>query len=154
MLSKEERKERNTEFWNAFRKEMRKHSSTSGRGINWINYPSDVKDVYIRLEADGKGVRFCFDIQPKDDGIRSILWEQMTELKKVMENEMGPANSWNEIDHYFNGRKVSRICWVQSDLNFFSDQDLPGIKEFLKQKLLAFDRFYQEYKDILIALAE
>lgn len=154
MLSKEERKERNTEFWNAFRREMRKYSSTNGRGINWINYPSDVKDVYIRLEADGKGVRFCFDIQPKDDGIRSILWEQMTELKKVMEDEMGPADSWNEIDHYFNGRKVSRICWGQNDLNFFSDQDLPRIKDFLKQKLLAFDRFYQEYKDILIALAE
>lgn len=133
---------------------MRSTRSSSGRTINWINYPSDVKDVYIRMEADGKGARFCFDIQPKDDGIRSLIWEQMTELKRVMEDEMGPADSWNETDHYINDRKVSRISWERKGVNFYKDEDLPEIKTFLKNKIMAFDRFYQEYKDILIALTE
>ena len=102
MFSIEEQKQLNTEFWDRFRKKMRNHKSSNGRGINWINYPSDVKDVYIRLEADSKGVRFCFDIQQKDDGIRSIIWEQMTELKVVMETEIGKDTGWNESDHQFN----------------------------------------------------
>ncbi len=154
MLSKEERKERNTRFWTAFKKEMNSIKSSNGRAINWINYPSDVKDVYIRLEADSEGARLCFDIQPKDDGIRSILWEQMTELKRVMEDEVGEASGWNEEDRYFNGRQVSRIYWEDASLNFFKNEDLDKITAYLKEKIIAFDTFYQEYKDILVALAE
>ena len=99
MISKEERKELNISFWDGFRKEMRNYKSSNGRGINWINYPSDVKDIYIRLEVEAKTARLCFDIQPKDDMIRSILWEQMTELKVVMEGEIGPATAWSEESH-------------------------------------------------------
>lgn len=154
MLSKEERKELNTAFWEGFRKEMRSIKSSNGKAINWINYPSDVKDVYIRLETDKNGVRMCYDIQPKDDGIRSILWEQMTELRRVMEDEVGPATSWNEENHVFNGRIVSRIYWEQTGLNFYNRNDHEEMKRFLKDKLVRFDSFYQEFKEILISLAE
>ncbi|MDG1742251.1 MAG: DUF4268 domain-containing protein [Crocinitomicaceae bacterium] len=154
MFSREEQKQLNTEFWDRFRKKMRNHKSSNGRGINWINYPSDVKDVYIRLEADSKGVRFCFDIQPKDDGIRSIIWEQMTELKVVMETEIGKATGWNESDHQFNGRTVSRIVWEAPTLNFYNKKDHAAIETFLESKLIHFDVFYQEFKDILINLVE
>ncbi|MFT5779678.1 MAG: hypothetical protein ACI837_002637 [Crocinitomicaceae bacterium] len=154
MLSREAKKDRNTQFWNAFQKEMRNVKSSNGKGIHWINYPTGVKDVYVRLETDGKATRFCFDLQPKDDGIRSILWEQMTELRKVMEDAMGPAASWIEFDRVIAGRNVSRILWEKMNLNFYDDEDIPMIKQFMKEKLRAFDLFYQEYKEILIALAE
>ncbi len=154
MLSKEERKELNAAFWEGLRKEMRDIRSSNGKGMNWINYPTDVKDVYVRLQADGKGARMCFDIQPKDDGIRSILWEQMTELKNVMELETGPATSWSEFDHVFSGRNVSRITWEINGFNFYNQEDWPPMKAFLKERLIAFDAFYQEFKEILILLAE
>lgn len=154
MLSKEERKELNSQFWESFRKEMRNRKSSNGRGINWINYPSDVKDVYVRLQVEPNSARLCFDIQPKDDDIRSILWEQMTELKKVMENEVGEATAWNEFDHEHNGRKISRIFWEKTGLNFYNPNDHKEIKDFLQEKLVKFDIFYQEYKEILISLAE
>lgn len=153
MLSKEERKEWNKKFWDEFRKEMRSLKSSNGRSINWINYPTDVRDVYVRLEADNKGAKLCFDIQPKDDGIRSLLWEQMTELMKVMENETGKA-IWNEFDHIIMDRTCSRICWQAENLNFFNEKDWYEIKSFLKEKLIRFDAFYQEYKEILIHLAD
>lgn len=154
MLSKEERKERNAAFWEGFRKEMRNVKSSDGKGINWINYPTGVKDVYVRLHCDSKITRMSFDIQPKDDGIRSILWEQMTELKIVMEATTGPADSWNEFDHVFAGRTVSRITWETSDFNFYQPEDWEKIKAFLRDRLVAFDSFYQEFKEILILLAE
>lgn len=153
MLSREERKEWNKKFWDEFRKEMRSMKSSNGRSINWINYPTDVKDVYLRLETDGKGARLCLDIQPKDDGIRSLLWEQMTELKKVMENQTGPAE-WNEFDHIINGRTCSRISWKLDSVNFYNVSDWYKIKSFLKGRLVQFDDFYQEYKEILIHLAD
>lgn len=154
MLSKEEKKERNTNFWTSFQKEMRNKKSSSGRGINWINYPTDVPDIYVRLVAEPKKAALCLDIQPKDEGIRSILWEQMTELKVVMESGVGPATSWSEFDKEFAGRNISRISWEIEGLNFYNDEDTPKIKSFLKEKLIAFDEFYQEYKEILIALVD
>lgn len=154
MLSKEERKARNEKFWNAFKKEMRSIPSSNGRGINWINYPSDVKDVYIRLEADNKGARLCLDIQPKDDGIRSILWEQMGELRAVMESIVGKTDGWEEFHHYLGDRAVSRIFWEKADINFYNDEDEEAFKSFFKEKLIQFDEFYQEFKEILVLLAQ
>lgn len=153
MISKEELKERNGQFWTGFQKMMRNVRSSSGRRINWINYPVGVKDIYLRMETNGKFTRLSFDIQPKDDGIRSILWEQMTELRVVLEGEMGTTGIWSEFDRIFAGRNVSSIYWERTDLNFFDDNDLPEIQSFLKEKLMAFDVFYQEYNEILITLA-
>ncbi len=152
MLSKEELKQKNTAFWEQFRKSIKDQRSSNGRQMNWINYPTDVKDVYVRMEVDAKGARLCFDIQPKDNGIRSIIWEQMTELNKVMSDEMGIEAQWDEKSHYWNGRLISRIKWEDDSLNYFKEEDIPLINDFLKDKLTRFDRFYQEYKDILIHL--
>ena len=153
MISKEELKEKNTAFWDEFRKVMDNETSSAGRQVNWINYPTDVKDIYIRMEVDAKGCRLCFDVQPKSDDIRSILWEQMTELKTVMTKEMGIEAIWNEESHFWNGRLISRIKWENNDLNFFNEEDVPKIIEFLRDKLIRFDKFYQEYKDIIVNLA-
>lgn len=152
MLSKEELKHKNIVFWEQFNKSMKNYRSVNGRQMNWINYPSDVKDIYIRMEVDAKGARLCFDIQPKDDEIRSIIWEQMTELKKIMQDTMGIEAEWNEKSHYWNGRLISRIKWEDRNLNFFNEEDIPKINDFLKDKLIRFDSFYQEFKEILINL--
>ena len=153
MISKDELKARNGQFWTSFQKEMRNVRSSTGRRMNWINYPLGVKDIYLRMETSGKFTRFSFEIQPKDDGVRSILWEQMTELRVVLESEMGSAGTWSEFDRVFAGRNVSSIYWERTDLNFFDDTNLSEISAFLKDKLIAFDAFYQEYKEILITLA-
>ena len=152
MLSKEETKIKNTEFWEQFRKSIKDQRSSNGRQMNWINYPTDVKDTYLRMEVDSKGARLCYDVQPKDDGIRAIIWEQMTELKKVMAETMGIEAEWVEESHYWNGRLISRIKWENNDLNFFKEEDIPEINAFLKDKLTRFDKFYQEFKDIIINL--
>ena len=155
MISKEELKERNGKFWTNFQKEMRNvRSSDGGRRINWIKYPTEVKDIYLRMETNGKYTRLSLDIQPKDDGVRAILWEQMTELRVVLESAMESPGTWSEFDQVFAGRTVSRIYWERTDLNFYDDRDLPEILQFLKEKLIAFDSFYQEFKEILITLAE
>ena len=84
MFSKEESRQLNYSFWNGFNEYMSKVRSSNGRKTNWSSYPSDVKSIFIRLEVDSKGARLCFDIQHKDDELRAIIWEQMTELKMVL----------------------------------------------------------------------
>lgn len=154
MLTKEERKERNTAFWTDFKKYMRSFKSSNGRRMNWIGYPSDVKNIYIRMEIDSQSACLCFDIQSKDHGIRAILYEQMTELKKVLEATMNWETQWVEDYQTKEGLTISRILWESEPLNFYKDEDWPKIMEFLKDRLIEFDEFYQEFKDILVALAE
>jgi hypothetical protein len=70
-----------------------------------------------------------------------------------MEKEVGVAQ-WNEFDRVFQGRNVSRVLWQLEGANFFKPEDRLRIKDFLRSKLVQFDGFYQEYKEILILLAE
>lgn len=154
MLSKTELRERNIAFWNEFKTFMYGHRSSNGRKINWLNYPTDIKYVFLRLEADKFGARINFDIQAKDDGVRAIVWEQMEELKKVLTDSMGESGDWifdystPEIDSF------CRIKWEITDVNFFVESDQVKIFEFFRDKLIAFDDFYQNFKDILILLVK
>lgn len=152
MLSKTEQKEKNSIFWGGVKTKMKKYMSVTGRRINWLNYPTEAKELYLRLHADGKTCSVNFDIQTRNNGVREVIWEQMGELKAVLLAEMKDEGSWIENYTMPDGRTISRITWERTDLNYFKEEDIPLIYDFLKEKIIAFDRFYQEYKDILLHL--
>jgi hypothetical protein len=154
MLNREELKQANTLFWNEFRIYMQKTRSSSGRRMNWLNYPSDVKGIYIRLHVDAKSAKLCFDIQPKNDGVRELIWEQMLELKNLMETTMQHETEWLERMYSQEGKLFSRIQWALHSVNFYDPAVKPIIFSFLHDRLQEFDVFYQEYKEILISLVD
>lgn len=154
MLSKEEQKQKNTAFWEGFKQYMKGNMSVTGRRINWLNYPTELKDIYLRLEASGKGCAVHFDIQCRDSGVRAVVWEQMGELRAVLEAELSHPADWTEGLTGSTGLLFNRISWSRDTLNYYTEGDVPLIYAFFKEILLAFDRFYQEYKDILIALLD
>lgn len=154
MLSKAEQKEKNTLFWGEFKAKMKKQMSSTGRRINWLNYPTEAKELYLRLHADGKSCALFFDIQCKDDGVREVIWEQMGELKAVLVEEMKSEGEWIENQPTADGRTISRIKWERTDLDYYKEEDVPKIYNYLKEKSVSFDRFYQEYKDILLHLLD
>jgi hypothetical protein len=154
MLSKEALKEYNSNFWDAFRIRMRKHRSSNGRRINWINYPSDVKSIFIRLQVDKKCVALNFDVQFKDPEILEIVWEQLNEMKKIMETTMEFKGEWLEDNYLENGQRFYRIQWKSEQWNYFQPQTHDEIYTFLESTLLKFDEFYQEFKEIVINLVK
>lgn len=154
MLSKQELKDKNIQFWTDFKSYMSKHKSSNGKRINWINYPTEIKFIFLRLEVDKFGARVCFDIQAKDNAVREIVWEQMEELKKVMESSMGVDGIWN---FEYSTPEISSFCrikWEIDTVNYFKDSDRDAIFTFLEEKLIAFDLFYQDFKDILVLLVK
>lgn len=152
MLNKGELKERNIQFWSDFKEYMRPAISSNGRRINWLSYPTGVKFLYLRMECDKVGARLNFDIQAKDPAIREIVWEQMEELKKVLTDSMGDSGEWIFDFSTPDVESFCRITWELKNVNFFVEADHPEIFKFLKEKIIAFDEFYQNYKDILIQL--
>lgn len=154
MLAKEARKERNEKFWSGFKEYMRGTLSSTEKRVNWLNYKTEVKDTYLRLICDGKTTAVCYDIQFKDAGIKAIFWEQLSELKKVLEASMQQVTIWEENLITKEGLVIGRIYWQLEDVNFYNDADWEKIYSFFKSRLLEFDEFYQEFKDILIALVD
>jgi hypothetical protein len=154
MLPKEERKAFNEAFWAGFKTHMRACMSASGKRINWINYPTQVKNTYLRMTCEGKAVSICYDIQFKDPGIQAIFWEQLTELKVVLESNMSIQTTWEPQFVNHEGQTIGRIYWQLEGSNFYDQKDWPSIYAFFKKHLKEFDVFYQEFNEILITLVD
>jgi hypothetical protein len=152
MLPKEERKAWNEAFWTGFKAHMRKTLSSSGRRVNWSNYPTQVRHTYLRMVCEGTHIALCFDIQFKDPEIRAIVWEQLTELKVVLEQAMPSPTHWNSSHVTKEGQQIGRISWQLDGCNYYQQTDWEQIYEFFKKHFVAFDVFYQEFNEILITL--
>jgi len=154
MLSPEDRKAHNTQFWSGFKLLMRQHNTKTRRGVNWLKYPTDIKDVYLRLHCDNHGAFVFFDFQFKSPSVREIVWEQMQELKVVLEKEMGTQGIWTKDLTASEGFVFDRISWENRSFNYYHQEEWKSIHIYLKERILAFDRFYQDFKDVLILLVE
>lgn len=154
MFTKDQRKQLNEHFWTAFQKQMKPFKSSNGRRINWINYPSDIPHIFVRMEADTEGARLCYDVQFKDLDVRSIVWEQLQELKAVLEDSMQHPTLWEQNKVLSDGRTIDRISWELKPVNYLVSDDQARMLIFLQNRLLEFDRFYQEFKDVLILLVK
>lgn len=154
MLSREELTAYNTNFWIEFKKYMSRTKSDNGKKINWLNYPTGIKNVYLRLQTDKNEANLNFDIQYKNETIRSVFWEQMSELKTVLEQHIGNDGIWNERESTEAVPVFCRIQWKKTGVNYLRENDREDIFAFFKEKLIAFDAFYQNYKEILLFLAD
>ena len=88
MLSRQERKNLNKEFYTALGRMMQGSYSETGKKINWTNYKTGIRGVYVRMEVDKRGVAFNIDVDHKDPDISEMMWAQFVELRKVLEAEM------------------------------------------------------------------
>lgn len=152
MFSKEERKAIHAAYWGRFKNFISSIRNDEGRRINWLNYPTRLKEIYIRLDVNQERARFSIDIQTKDEGVRAIVWEQFEELKKVLESEMETPGNWLQQSYNTAGQEISSIYWELKGVDIYNLEDEQKVFEFFKQHLIRFDRFYAVYKDILIAL--
>jgi hypothetical protein len=67
---------------------------------------------------------------------------------------MEQTTTWNEEFTTKEGLVIGRIYWELENANFYNDDDWEKIYSFFKKRLIEFDAFYQEFKDILIALVD
>jgi hypothetical protein len=151
MLSKTERKAFNEAYWFTVKKELNKTPDVEGRFIQWLRYPTKIKELFVRLKVDSRHAMVSIDIQSKDAGIREIIFEQFTELRKVLEDETGPA-IWIAEWENEQQQTLSSIQWKLDGVSQFNEEDTLQIIAFYRDKLTGFDRFYKTYFDILKGL--
>lgn len=152
MFSKEEKHAMNVEFWNGFKQYMNNQKSSALPRVNWLSYPTNLKHTYVRLHCDGGSSALYYDIQFKDKEIRALFWEQLLELKSLFNRQESHDSNWYEHFETKDGIHISRIEWSNDEWSLYCQKDWRKIYRFFKDRLLEFDLFYQEYKEILINL--
>lgn len=149
MFSKEERKIINTTFWGNVKKALNKIPDAEGRFIQWLNYPLKLKDGFLRLTVDNQKAVISLDIQSSDEGVRALIWEQLEELRKVMESEVTYPAVWDKNAVNNAGQNISQIRWELDNVSLYESKDEDKIINFFSTTLKQFDAFYSEFGDVL-----
>lgn len=149
MLSKEERKAHNTEFWREIKRQFNRIPNAEGKFIQWLNYPTGVKDIFVRFKVDNKRSVISIDIQSKDEGIRDLIWEQFQELRKVFEGNVSLPPIWDKAATNDAGKSIYQIRWELENVSLYNPENEKEIMHFFKEVMVGFDSFYSEFGDII-----
>ena len=143
MYTRDEASRARQEFWTTFGKYMGPIPSAEGMRINWINYHTQVKDVYFRMYADSKQASIAISIEHSDAEIRDLFFEQFLELQLMLKEQLQEEWVWNRSATGDGGRPVSRIEKIISNVSIFSKDDWPDLISFFKPRIIALDAFWE-----------
>jgi len=133
-------------FWTSFGQYMRPVTAANGDRINWINYKTGVRNIYFRMDADINYASIAVELTHADPLIREQNYEQLLQLKKVLEKIAGEKWNW-QLNHEQDGNIISRISKVLPAVNILKENDWPAIISFLKPRIIALDKFWILVKD-------
>jgi len=147
MYTKEEKKNINTEFWNSFGVYMKKYNSKYGR-VRWVNYRTNIKDVYFRLNFTRTNALFSIDIQHHDDGIRELFYEQILELKAVLRANVGEELIWEEVKLNQFNPPVSCIYEELPNVSIYNKDNWQSVFQFFEKRMVGTHEFWLEFQEI------
>jgi Domain of unknown function (DUF4268) len=133
-------------FWTSFGQYMRPITAANGDSINWVNYKTGVRNIYFRMDADINYASIAIELTHADSLMRQQNYEQLRQLKKVLEKLTGEEWIWqpNQEEH---GNIFSRVSKTVPAVNILSESDWPDIISFLKPRIIALDNFWMMVKD-------
>jgi hypothetical protein len=147
MFTKAEKKNINTEFWNSYGIYMKKYNPQLGR-VRWVNYRTNIKDLYFRLYFDEHKAAFTIELQHKDDGIRELFYEQFTELKTMLNEHVGVDLEWEEVAFNQFNYPVSRISSKLPNVSIYNKNDWQKTFQFFEKRMVGLHGFWVEFKEI------
>ncbi|MBL4669280.1 MAG: DUF4268 domain-containing protein [Flavobacteriales bacterium] len=147
MYTKEEKKKYTADFWNSFGLYMKKYNKDYGR-IKWVNYRSNVKDLFFRLNITSEKATFSIELQHKDDGIRALFFEQFKELKIVLEGNIKGDLIWEENGFNYFNEPISLISSELDNVSIYNRNDWQQIFYFFEQRMVGLHTFWVEFEEI------
>jgi len=147
MYSKDEKKKYTTDFWNSFGLYMKKYNTDFGR-IKWVNYRTNVKDIYFRLDITNKKATVALELQHKDDGIRELMFDQFKELKVVLEDNVNGNLVWKEVDFNNFNQPISSISEELNNVSIYNRDDWQTTFHFFEKRIVGLHTFWVEFQEI------
>lgn len=147
MYSKDEKKKYTVDFWNSFGLYMKKYNRDFGR-IRWVNYRSNVKDIFFRLNINNKSATFSIEIQHKDEGVREFFFEQFKELKLVLIDNIKEELIWEMATFNQNNQPISSIYSELNNVSIYNKNDWQSIFVFFEKRIVGLHTFWSEFEEI------
>ncbi len=148
MYSKDFKRSNKILFYTSFGKYMRGSKPLYNINNKWLNYSTNVKPIYIRLNTTHQFAAVNIDIQSRDKEIQTIFYDQFKEIKKPFESILGNDWEWNEDIINEVGTSCSRISKEIANVNIYEKISWPLIFDFFKKNLLGFDQFWTEFNEL------
>lgn len=140
MFSKAEAREIKKQFWTAF---------AGAYPRKWLLYDTKIKDVSFKFYVDNKIARVMLDIEPKEEDKRTIYFEKIESLQKILLQDHLP-DAVIERDHYLeNGKVISRVFVEKEGISLYNKAIWPEIFDFFAEKMTAFEIFFYEFEDYI-----
>ena len=147
MYTKQEMSQIRQKFWTSFGLYMKPVPGAEGEAINWLNYKTGKKDVFVRMDADQEHAVISLELRHVDTAQQQALFEQLVSFKSILENFSPVTWEWVLHERTEGGKIVSRISSRLEHVSVFNTGDWPAIISFLKPRLLALDSFWSMIKD-------
>lgn len=152
MLKKEELRELRIDFWSEFDAYNKKTRTANNRKISWAQYKSGIKDIYFRLDFTTKEAFLAIDLQMRDAGVRSLVWDQFMETANLLKTHIGDDLSYHTDLVSPEGLEIHRIKWTLENVSILNKKDYPKVVQFLSEKIQGLDVFWYEFSDLFNAL--
>jgi hypothetical protein len=140
MFSKEESRLLREDFWISFGKSFPR---------KWILYDTKIKGLSFKFHFDTKLALVALDLED-DLESRISYWEKLQSLKSILTEEFLPEAIFDEIYILENGKEISRIYVIlEQKVSIHNKSSWQMVMEFFNDKMILFEDFFFEYKDIL-----
>jgi hypothetical protein len=146
MYSKQEAAQLKKDFWTAFGQYMNPVLSAEGEKISWANYKTGEKNISFRMEAGNRTAKVLIELTHSDKDIQHIYYEQLLQLKKILETFTREEWIWQLHASNEYGKPVSRVLIELPDVSIFKKDDWPKLISFFKQNIMALDEFWSNVK--------
>jgi len=148
MYSKEEAARLRQQFWISFGQYMKPVPSASGSTVNWTNYKTGVKNIFFKMDVDGKKAFISIQLSHPDTDIRHLIFEQFEEFKLLFTNTVSEEWDWikDATDDF--GKTVSQISISITGVSIFNQEHWPTLISFFKPRIIALDEFWDNVKPV------
>lgn len=142
MYSKAEKSAIKKEFWTVFGTYLKPVPNAEGLTINWINYKTGVKHIYIRMDADTGYCSIGIEIKHPTSAERNQVFRKFRALETIFTVSVGDSWAWTAGFYDEDGTPGAKIYTEKRGLNVLKKDDWPEIISFLKERLIALDGFW------------
>ncbi|GGH19158.1 hypothetical protein GCM10011418_23330 [Sphingobacterium alkalisoli] len=146
MYSRDETKKAKEQFWTTFGQYMAAVPSSDLERINWVNYKTEVRNIFFRMDATSKEASIMIEMSHPDEGIRQLMFEQFLELKSVFQTILQEDWEWHRVYHDAYGKQISCISVLLEEVSIFKKDDWPALISFFKPRIIALDEFWSTAK--------
>jgi hypothetical protein len=140
MFSKEDSRLLRQEFWTSFGKSFPR---------KWLLYNTKIKGLSFKFYFDTKKAFVCLDLEDDLDN-RINYWEKLLALKNILLDDYLPDTIYEEEFYLENGKEISRIYVpLEQKVSIHNKNTWRDTMEFFNEKMLLFEAFFEEYKDVI-----